>query len=591
MKRVIAFLSVLVLVLSMTGMAAAIDVDATDAWDSSYQATQFADQTIIPADLSTVASVTITYTVTRSNWGWENGALIVNCPKGWVQFSFDGGSEQKDFSAVKGEDGVYTLTIPLTASVSVTQDNVTSDVTMKEALESTHDAWGQFMIAYYYIDDNNSAADKLTVSSITFDCAHNNTEKDSSTAVAATCISYGRTADLVCSDCGQIVEEGEEITLLAAHTEETIPVVEPTCTKPGSSSGSKCSVCGVMIAEPDTVLALGHAYDETTHRCTRCDALDPACCEHEASSLDEETVKEATCTEAGYSGDVVCDECGEIQEEGEVIPALGHTEETIAAVAATCTKAGSTEGKKCSVCDKVLVEVKEVAATGHSFGDYVVTKEATVDAAGEKTATCSVCGEKDVKSIDKLPAPETEGTAEESKEPTSSETESKGDKLIASQKPTGGADITVFDGVDLSDKDIYIVLTIETTESGKEGWGAGAIASKQEGWPAVYEIQGGAEVGTRTVTLTGPELLEILKGKTRDKDQYGPAYEAGTINFESGAVYNSWGSYATLTKIEVYKKGAKDANANTADSMNVAILAVLAVIACAGVAFAAKKRA
>lgn len=38
-------------------------------------------------------------------------------------------------------------------------------------------------------------------------------------------------------------------------------------------------------------------------------------------------VVEATCTEAGYSGDQVCKWCGETLKNGEEVPALGHKTE------------------------------------------------------------------------------------------------------------------------------------------------------------------------------------------------------------------------------------------------------------------------
>ena len=44
---------------------------------------------------------------------------------------------------------------------------------------------------------------------------------------------------------------------------------------------------------------------------------------HEAAQQ-RQNVKEATCTQQGYSGDIVCAGCGEILEKGEVIPKLAH---------------------------------------------------------------------------------------------------------------------------------------------------------------------------------------------------------------------------------------------------------------------------
>jgi hypothetical protein len=48
----------------------------------------------------------------------------------------------------------------------------------------------------------------------------------------------------------------------------------------------------------------------------------PSACEHTSTKLVGQ--KDATCTEEGYTGDQVCDNCTEVLAQGEVIPALGH---------------------------------------------------------------------------------------------------------------------------------------------------------------------------------------------------------------------------------------------------------------------------
>lgn len=82
-------------------------------------------------------------------------------------------------------------------------------------------------------------------------------------------------------------------------------------------------------------------------------------CQHENTEL--RNAKEATCTEAGYSGDEVCTVCGET------------------------VKTGST-----------------VSAKGHSWDSGAVTKEATTEEEGTKTYTCTVCGETKTETIPKL---------------------------------------------------------------------------------------------------------------------------------------------------------------------------------------------
>lgn len=50
---------------------------------------------------------------------------------------------------------------------------------------------------------------------------------------------------------------------------------------------------------------------------------EPGDCEHGGSSS-VVGQKDPTCTEDGYTGDLVCDDCGEVIEPGKVIPSHGH---------------------------------------------------------------------------------------------------------------------------------------------------------------------------------------------------------------------------------------------------------------------------
>ena len=84
-------------------------------------------------------------------------------------------------------------------------------------------------------------------------------------------------------------------------------------------------------------------------------------------------VVEATCTEAGYSGDQVCKWCGEILKKGEEVPALGHKTEVKDAKAATCTEAGYTGDEVCTVCGETVKKGTEIPALGHKFENGVCT--------------------------------------------------------------------------------------------------------------------------------------------------------------------------------------------------------------------------
>lgn len=138
---------------------------------------------------------------------------------------------------------------------------------------------------------------------------------------------------------------------------------EPTCTEAGHYV-YKCTVGG-------------ETYDEY-----------PEATGHTAAE-ELANVKEATCTEPGYTGDVVCSVCGEVITPGEVIEAKGHTPVDAGnAKEATCTEPGYTGDTKCEVCGETVTTGEVIPAKGHDWGEWTVTKEPTYDEAGEETRTC-----------------------------------------------------------------------------------------------------------------------------------------------------------------------------------------------------------
>ena len=86
---------------------------------------------------------------------------------------------------------------------------------------------------------------------------------------------------------------------------------------------------------------------------------EPSVCVHDELILSG--AAEPTCTESGYTGDLVCAACGETIESGSSVPALGH-----------------------------------------SWDEGVVTQQPTGSAEGVKTFTCTACGETRTEAIPKL---------------------------------------------------------------------------------------------------------------------------------------------------------------------------------------------
>ena len=65
-------------------------------------------------------------------------------------------------------------------------------------------------------------------------------------------------------------------------------------------------------------------------------------------------VKEANCTQNGYTGDTVCKTCNTVLTKGQTVDALGHNFQITGAKEATCTEHGATGEKICTVCNETI---------------------------------------------------------------------------------------------------------------------------------------------------------------------------------------------------------------------------------------------
>ena len=119
---------------------------------------------------------------------------------------------------------------------------------------------------------------------------------------------------------------------------------------------------------------------------------------------------EATCiAQATYYKSCVCGEKGtETFAAGEVLPHVFDQEmagDEYLVSDATCTT-GAVFYKSCECGLKGEETFMSIGSLGHLFGEWTTVTEPTVDAEGVKERECSACGEKETKSIEKLPAPE-----------------------------------------------------------------------------------------------------------------------------------------------------------------------------------------
>ena len=135
---------------------------------------------------------------------------------------------------------------------------------------------------------------------------------------SATCTEYGYTGDTYCLGCGELLLSGSATPV--AHTGGTA-----TC-----STQAICEICGTPYGSLDTNNHTG----ETEIR----------------KNI------EATCIEAGYTGDTYCVDCGQCIKNGTIIPATGRHvhKEYRGGYPATCTTTGYTGDVYCTECGDLL---------------------------------------------------------------------------------------------------------------------------------------------------------------------------------------------------------------------------------------------
>lgn len=112
-------------------------------------------------------------------------------------------------------------------------------------------------------------------------------------------------------------------------------------------------------------------------------------CKHEHTETRDDV--EATCIQAGYTGDTYCLDCGEKIADGETIPAAGaHTwGEGVETTPATCTEDGEMT-YTCTKCNETRTE--KIQAKSHTPKDVSEPATCTTPGVTGKTV-CTVCGE------------------------------------------------------------------------------------------------------------------------------------------------------------------------------------------------------
>ena len=134
-------------------------------------------------------------------------------------------------------------------------------------------------------------------------------------------------------------------------------------TNPGGSTGTTPTTPSTPSTTPTTPTTPSTTPTTPSTKPSTPPATQP--CTHQNVTL--QNVKEASCTENGYDGDMVCDKCGKVMQTGQT-----------------------------------------VTAKGHNFGDWQVIKPATVDETGAEERHCTTCLLSEEREIPKLDPANTE---------------------------------------------------------------------------------------------------------------------------------------------------------------------------------------
>ncbi|MDE6568758.1 MAG: leucine-rich repeat protein, partial [Lachnospiraceae bacterium] len=116
---------------------------------------------------------------------------------------------------------------------------------------------------------------------------------------AATCLEEGSTGDIYCLDCMKIVGQSATIERLAHIWDEGIVTKNASCIESGIRLHTCTNGCGTVWEKDLPINPEQHG------------------------KLRIVGAKEATMTEAGYTGDTCCDDCKQVVVQGSVIPATG----------------------------------------------------------------------------------------------------------------------------------------------------------------------------------------------------------------------------------------------------------------------------
>ena len=222
-----------------------------------------------------------------------------------------------------------------------------------------------------------------------------------------------------------------------AHTLTAVPAKASTCTVKGNIDYWYCTECDKYFSDAEAKTEISKEKTELP------------LAQHKTQLQNQ---KDATCTQEGYTGDLVCTECKTVVEKGKTIAKLPHSTQLVGKKDATCTQEGYTGDLVCTECKTVVEKGKTIAKLPHSTqlvdkkdatctqegytGDLmctecktVVEKGKTIPAKGHnyENGVCTVCGAEDpnyvvpTTPVEPTPSPDVTNTPEATASPVVSQ--------------------------------------------------------------------------------------------------------------------------------------------------------------------------
>ncbi len=129
-------------------------------------------------------------------------------------------------------------------------------------------------------------------------------------------------------------------------------------------------------------------------------------CSHEKTHIEGRTF--SNCIVGGYTGDIVCDTCGKVVEQGQTLEPGEHQEAVLDVKDATCYVTGYTGDTYCSFCNIKLAEGTVIPKLEHKYENEVCVNCGRIENAKKGTEYSSYITEKLPIQVVEYTAPETE---------------------------------------------------------------------------------------------------------------------------------------------------------------------------------------